>query len=117
MRRRCALCLSSGRGAAAVPGVAAAVAAERAAGGVVATCLSATDAGVAEYGILAVWAFFFLVIIDSVLMGARLKKRLGEKFGESKVEKGYRWYAAMRALEMRPLRLPKPQVKRGDEVK
>ena len=74
-------------------------------------------AGVAEYGILAVWAFFFLVIIDSVLMGARLKKRLGEKFGESKVEKGYRWYAAMRALQMRPLRLPKPQVKRGDEVK
>ena len=28
-------------------------------------------------------------------------------------EKGLRFYAAMRALQMKPMRLPKPQVKRG----
>ncbi|MEX2441391.1 MAG: DUF3043 domain-containing protein, partial [Pontimonas sp.] len=30
------------------------------------------------------------------------------------VEKGVRWYAAMRALQMRGLRLPKAQVARGE---
>jgi len=35
----------------------------------------------------------------------------GAKFTAGKVER-VRWYAAMRALQLRPLRLPKPQVKR-----
>jgi hypothetical protein len=70
-------------------------------------------AGLAEYAILAVWAFFFLVIIDCVVLGFTLKKKLGEKFGVERVEKGYRWYAAMRAVQLRALRLPKPTVKRG----
>jgi hypothetical protein len=34
------------------------------------------------------------------------------KFGAGKAEK-VRWYAAMRALQLRVMRLPKPQVKRG----
>ena len=39
-------------------------------------------------------------------------RKLKAKFGEDKAER-VRWYAAMRALQLRPLRLPKPQVKRG----
>jgi hypothetical protein len=54
-----------------------------------------------------------LAIIDAVFLGMRLKKRLGEKFGEDRVQPGFRWYAAMRAFQFRPLRVPKPQVKRG----
>ena len=42
----------------------------------------------------------------------KFNKKLAAKFGADKVEK-VRWYAAMRALQLRPLRLPKPQVKRG----
>ena len=34
------------------------------------------------------------------------------KYGKDKVER-IRWYAAMRSIQMRFLRLPKPQVKRG----
>jgi hypothetical protein len=30
------------------------------------------------------------------------------------MQKGNRWYAAMRALQLRLMRLPKPQVKRGN---
>ncbi|MDP4633398.1 MAG: DUF3043 domain-containing protein, partial [Pontimonas sp.] len=40
---------------------------------------------------------------------------LRAKYGEEKVENGVRWYAAMRALQMRGLRLPKAQVKRGEK--
>jgi len=63
-------------------------------------------------GILALWAFFLVAIVDVVILGFILNRKLKAKFGEDKVER-VRWYAAMRALQLRPLRLPKPQVKRG----
>lgn len=62
---------------------------------------------------LALYAFVVLVVADSLLLGWLVTRKLKAKFGEGKVEKGVRWYAAMRALQLRPLRLPKPQVKRG----
>ena len=63
-------------------------------------------------GIFALWGFFIVSIVDVVILGQILRKKLAAKFGADKVEK-VRWYAAMRALQLRPLRLPKPQVKRG----
>ncbi|QBE47608.1 DUF3043 domain-containing protein [Leucobacter triazinivorans] len=63
--------------------------------------------------LIVIWAFVGLAIIDAVLLGVRLKRLLGQKFGEDRVQSGYRWYAAMRAFQFRPLRVPKPQVKRG----
>ena len=63
-------------------------------------------------GILALWAFFIVAIVDVVILGFLVTRKLKAKFGEDKVER-VRWYAAMRALQLRPLRLPKPQVKRG----
>lgn len=65
------------------------------------------------YGLLALWLFFAIAVIDCVILGFRVTKRIGQKFGETKVERGLRWYAAMRALQLRVMRLPKPQVKRG----
>jgi hypothetical protein len=65
------------------------------------------------YGLLALWAFFAVAVIDCFILGFFIRRKLGEKFGASKVEKGVRWYAAMRALQLRVIRLPKPQVKRG----
>lgn len=67
---------------------------------------------VVTYGTLAIWAFFIVVVIDSVVLGFQLKRKLAAKFGADKVEK-VRWYAAMRAVQLRLMRLPKPQVKRG----
>lgn len=63
-------------------------------------------------GLVALWAFFGVAVIDVVLLGFLLKRRLAAKFGADNVEK-VRWYAAMRALQLRLMRLPKPQVKRG----
>ena len=70
------------------------------------------NAEVQSIGILALWAFFLVAIVDVVVLGFLLNRKLAAKFGADKVEK-VRWYAAMRALQLRPLRLPKPQVKRG----
>ena len=70
------------------------------------------DAAVQSIGILALWAFFLIAVADVVVLGFILNRKLAAKFGADKVER-VRWYAAMRALQLRPLRLPKPQVKRG----
>ena len=63
-------------------------------------------------GIFALWAFFLVSVVDVIILGTVLRRKLAAKFGADKVER-VRWYAAMRALQLRPLRLPKPQVKRG----
>lgn len=69
------------------------------------------SAEVQAIGIMSLWAFFLVAVLDVVILGFILTKKLKAKFGEDKVEK-VRWYAAMRALQLRALRLPKPQVKR-----
>lgn len=63
-------------------------------------------------GIVALWAFFAVAVGDVIVLGFVLRRKLAAKFGAEKVEK-VRWYAAMRALQLRLMRLPKPQVKRG----
>ena len=63
-------------------------------------------------GFVALWGFFILAIADVLILGVILRRKLAAKFGEDRVEK-VRWYAAMRALQLRLMRLPKPQVKRG----
>ena len=72
------------------------------------------SADVQVYAMLAIWAFFLLALVDVFLLGRSIRKRLAAKFGETKVERGVRWYAAMRSLQLRMLRLPKPQVKRRE---
>jgi hypothetical protein len=64
--------------------------------------------------LIAVWGIIILVVADGLYLGARVSKGLADKFGgKDRVEKGVRWYAFMRAIQLRPMRLPKPQVKRG----
>ena len=64
------------------------------------------------YSFLGLWLFIFLVIADMVWTSVRVKRMAKAKWGD-KTEKGLGWYAAMRSIQMRFLRLPKPQVKRG----
>lgn len=70
------------------------------------------SAEVQAIGIMALWAFFLIAVVDVVILGFILTRKVAAKFGADKAER-VRWYAAMRALQLRPLRLPKPQVKRG----
>jgi hypothetical protein len=64
------------------------------------------------YSFMGLWLFIFLVIGDMVWTAIRVKRAARAKWGD-KTEKGLGWYAAMRSIQMRFLRLPKPQVKRG----
>jgi hypothetical protein len=52
------------------------------------------------------YLFIFACIIDAVIMWLNLKRRLRDKFGEP--EKGTAIYAAMRAMQIRRSRIPKP---------
>ena len=80
---------------------------------IITSLLSDVVPAVTIIGFVALWAFFILAIIDVLIVGFLLNRKLAAKFGADRVEK-VRWYAAMRAMQLRPMRLPKPQVKRGE---
>ena len=64
------------------------------------------------YSFVALWVFILFVVGDMIITSHRVKKLAREKFGD-RTEKGLGWYAAMRTIQMRFMRLPKAQVKRG----
>lgn len=57
-----------------------------------------------------------LVVVDTVMLGRRLKSLVVSKFGEQALAEKPLRYGVMRALQLRRSRLPKPIVKRGDDV-
>ncbi|WP_372490794.1 DUF3043 domain-containing protein [Microbacterium aerolatum] len=65
------------------------------------------------YAFIGLWCFIIVAVFDMILLGARVKRKAAAKFGKERLEKGLGWYAGMRSLQMRFMRLPKPQVKRG----
>jgi hypothetical protein len=69
-----------------------------------------------QFGTLvAMWGLFVAIGIDGFLIGKKALKVVESKY-PGKGEKGLRWYAAMRSIQMRSMRLPKPQVKRGTKI-
>jgi hypothetical protein len=68
--------------------------------------------GLANYVNYGLWALIVLIVIDVVVLYFRLRTQLRAKFGESRVER-MGLYHATRAIQLRPMRLPKAQVKRG----
>ena len=76
--------------------------------------ISAIDSYIVQLTTLvAMWLLFIVVGVNATLIGRGATKELAEKYGSDKVESGLRWYAAMRSIQMRPMRLPKARVKRG----
>lgn len=63
------------------------------------------------YGVL--WVVMGLVILEAFLRSRALKKALLARFGE--IEPGTVWYGVTRQMQLRRLRMPKPQVARGEE--
>ncbi|MFD6419242.1 DUF3043 domain-containing protein [Streptomyces sp. NPDC060194] len=63
---------------------------------------------------LLLWLFVIvLIVVDSIGIWLRLRKQIPARFPGQRT-KGAVAYGLMRSLQMRRLRLPKPQVKRGE---
>ncbi|MEU5277683.1 DUF3043 domain-containing protein [Streptomyces asoensis] len=80
---------------------------------VVILVLSMVRVGSLQTVALLLWLIVIvLIVLDSFVTAFRLRKRLAERFPDQN-RRGAVAYALMRSLQMRRLRLPKPQVKRG----
>ncbi len=66
--------------------------------------------------LFAMWGLFGIVALDATVVGRKAKRRVSEKFGAENLEPGIAWYAAMRSIQMRSLRIPKPQVARFSKL-
>jgi DUF3043 family protein len=65
----------------------------------------------------AMLALVLIMALDGLLVGRRVNKLVDEKFPDN-VESGWKlgFYAASRASQLRRMRAPRPQVKRGDKI-
>ncbi len=74
-----------------------------------------STAGMAGLGSAIMNALMIVVVFDCVLLRWRLRRELRRRFPDASL-KGTTFYAYMRALQLRFLRLPKPQVKLGQPL-
>ena len=73
------------------------------------------NASLSAYVTLGLWALILFVLIDVVVLHFRLNRLLAAKFGADRLEKRG-LYHVTRSIQLRLMRMPKPQVKRGDKV-
>ena len=76
--------------------------------------LAKVSPGLAFVALAALYLFSVIMVVDVVIMWAFLKRRIVKKFGAGSVQRGTAMYAVMRVFQVRPSRLPKPQVKHGE---
>jgi hypothetical protein len=67
---------------------------------------------ISSYATLGLWALIILIAIDCTFLVISLRRKLAAKFGADRVEK-LGLYPITRSIQLRSMRLPKPQVKRG----
>jgi hypothetical protein len=79
---------------------------------VLATMLLAANRTAAAIITIALYGVVLLSMLDLFVMTRVLKRGLAARFGADKIERGLVWYGASRSMQIRRVRLPKPQVKR-----
>jgi hypothetical protein len=70
-------------------------------------------AGIESYVTSFVWLFVLLFIVDATATWFMLRRRIVAKWGAGAFRRGSFFYVISRQFQMRFLRMPKPQVKRG----
>jgi hypothetical protein len=72
---------------------------------------------VKAYSTYVLMGFFLLLVVDSVVLGRRIKAKVAERFPDgSQKTKGVVWYGITRSTMIRRWRFPKPDVAVGAEV-
>ena len=74
-----------------------------------------SSAGYATIGSAIINAILLMVVVDTLVLRWRLRREIGRRFPNESA-KGVTLYAFMRALQVRFLRLPKPQVRLGQQL-
>ncbi len=74
------------------------------------------NTAVQSYTVFVWFAFFLLIIADSIVLGRKIKKKLTERFPTMTKTRGLIWYGVSRATMIRRWRFPKPQVQLGADV-
>lgn len=69
--------------------------------------------GIQVYITLAFYLFLVLIIVDLSYLVWKLNRVLAVEFPNKADRKGVAFYAIMRSIQMRRLRIPKPRVRRG----
>lgn len=72
-----------------------------------------TAARIQVYSTIVLWGTILLCGIDAFVLSRILRRRLKDRFGADFNPRGHVAYGVMRSFQVRPWRLPKPQVKRG----
>lgn len=68
-----------------------------------------------QLGNTVLFTTILVIVVDVLMLRFRLRREMGRRFpGEP--TKGITFYAALRSLQMKFLRLPKPQVKIGEKL-
>lgn len=63
---------------------------------------------------VAMYTMLGVLVLDCLLLSRTVKRAVAERFGpEAAEERGLRWYAVMRATQMRRMRRPVPKVGHG----
>ena len=73
------------------------------------------DASLSAYVTYGLWVLILFVLIDVVVLHFRLTRLLAAKFGADRVERRG-LYHVTRSIQLRMMRQPKPQVKRGQPL-
>lgn len=73
------------------------------------------NAALVQIGNMILLGGIMLIVVDVVFMRLRLRRELARRFPDEST-KGTTYYAVMRALQMKFMRLPKAQVKIGQQL-
>lgn len=73
------------------------------------------NSSITTYANLAMLAVFLLIIVDLLRLRLRLGREMATRFPDASI-KGNTYYAIARSLQMRFMRLPKTQVKIGQQL-
>jgi hypothetical protein len=73
------------------------------------------NAAVASYGNAILFGMLLLIVVDMVRLRFKLRRELATRFPDHP-SKGMTYYAVMRSLQMKFMRMPKAQVKIGQRL-
>jgi hypothetical protein len=77
----------------------------------------APSAIVKNYASLLLFGFFLVMIVDSVILSRRIKRKVAERFPKGDhSSRGLAWYGISRSTMIRRWRFPKPDVALGADV-